>query len=541
MRKFFRNLFIVFVILIVLILALWGGKYIFHRNYVILDGKPCSRQTTSLDLSGQAEVDLDTLAELKNLQHLDLRGTGITLGEHEWLQRQIPQCEIDWEVLFQGTYYQPDVEDLTITSLNMGDVVLLDYLPNLTDIDARECKDYDALAELARNRPECRVLYNVEIGGQLWDQDTEELILSGADSAELSQRLPALLKLKTVQLTEPLPGPEEIQTLAAQLPQVEFTWQVAFGENTYDGSARELALLYLQGTRELIEKLPYFPELERLDLRGGRFLPEERQALEQQYPQVEILWDVVIDGTAIPVDTKTLDLSGHTALSLSELEAAFPYLPDLRKVVLCDCGFSSEELDSLNRKYENIRIVWNVTIGGRNTRTDETYFAPNKWGIKLNDENSYDLRYCTDMVCVDIGHMKNVTNCEWAAFMPELTYLIVAETSIRDLSPLKDLKKLKYLEAFLAPVTDLTPLVGCTALEDLNLCYTYGDPEPIGEMTWLKRVWWTKNWKAQVELPGKLPNTYFEFASPSSTGNGWREGPLYYAMRDYIGMGYMKG
>ncbi len=104
MRKFFRNLFIVFVILIALILALWGGKYIFYRNYVILDGKPCSRRITSLDLSGQAEVDLDTLAELKNLQHLDLRGTGITLGEHEWLQRQIPQCKIDWEVLFQGTY-----------------------------------------------------------------------------------------------------------------------------------------------------------------------------------------------------------------------------------------------------------------------------------------------------------------------------------------------------------------------------------------------------------------------------------------------------
>ncbi len=147
--------------------------------------------------------------------------------------------------------------------------MLLDYLPNLTCIDARGCEDYGALAELAKNRPECRVLYNVEIGGELWDQDTEKLILSGADPAELSRRLPALLKLKTVQLTEPLPGPEEIQTLAAQLPQVEFTWQVAFGENTYDGSARELALLHLQGTQELMEKLPYFPELERLDLRGG--------------------------------------------------------------------------------------------------------------------------------------------------------------------------------------------------------------------------------------------------------------------------------
>lgn len=541
MRKFFRNLLIVFLILLLLILALWGGRYLFYRNYVILDGEPYSRKVTSLDLSGRENVDLDTLAQLSQLQHLDLRGTGITLGEHEWLKRQLPQCEILWEIQFQGSYYQPDTENLTITHLDMGDVVLLDYLPKLTCVDALECEDYEALAELARRHPGCLVLYNVEIGGELWNQDTQKMTLSGADSVVLSQRLPALLQLQTVELTEPLPKMEEITSLAAQLPQVEFTWQAAIGDRAYAGTTQELSLPCLRDGQELREKLPYFPQLQRLDLRGGRFTPEEREELEQQYPQVEILWDVVVDGKAIPVDTVTLDLSGHTSLELSQLEEALPYLPDLQKVILCDCGFSNEELDALNRKYENVRIVWNVTIGGRNTRTDETYFAPNKWGIKLDDENCYDLRYCTDMVCVDIGHMKKVTNCEWAAFMPDLTYLIVAETGVKDLSPLKNLKKLKYLEAFLTPVTDLTPLVGCTALEDLNLCYTYGDPEPIGEMTWLKRVWWTQNWKARAELPKKLPNTVFEFSAASSTGNGWREGPLYYAMRDYIGMGYMKG
>lgn len=541
MRKFFRNLLIVFLILLLLIAALWGGRYLFHRNYVILNGEPCSRKVTSLDLSGAQNVDLDTLAQLQQLQHLDLRGTGITLGEHEWLKRKLPQCEILWEIQFQGSYYQPDTQYLTISQLNMGDVVLLDYLPKLTCVDALECQDYEALAELSRRHPECQVLYNVEIGGVLWNQDTGEMELSGADAGELSRRLPALLKLQTVHLTEPLPKPEELAALSAQLPQVDITWKAAIDGREFDGFAEELNLPCLQSGGELIEKLPYFPRLRRMDLRGGRFTPEEREAVQTLCPQTEILWDVVVDGKAIPPDTVTLDLSGHTALELAQLEQAFAYLPALQKVILCDCGFSSEELDALNRKYEHVRIVWNVTIGGRNTRTDETYFAPNKWGIKLDDENAYDLRYCTDMVCVDIGHMKKVTNCDWAAFMPELTYLIVAETGVKDLSPLKELKKLRYLEAFLTPVTDLTPLTGCTALEDLNLCYTYGDPQPIGEMTWLKRVWWTQNWKARAELPKKLPDTQLEFSAASSTGNGWREGPLYYAMRDYIGMGYMKG
>ena len=541
MRKFFRNLLIVFLLLLLLLLALWGGRSLFYRNYVILDGEPYSRKVTSLDLSGRENVDLDTLAQLSQLQHLDLRGTGITLGEHEWLKRRLPRCEILWELQFQGVCYPPDTEHLTVTHLDMGDVVLLDYLPKLTCVDALECEDYEALVELSRRHPGCLVLYNVEIGGELWNQDTREMTLSGADPAALSQRLPALLKLQTLELTEPLPKMEEIASLAAQLPQVEFTWQAAIGGRAYAGSAQELSLPCFGDGQELLQKLPYFPRLQRLDLRGGRFTPEEREELERQYPRVEFLWDVVVDGKTVPVDTVTLDLSGHTTLELTQLEEAMPYLPDLQKVILCDCGFSNEELDALNRRHEKVRIVWNVTVGGRNTRTDETYFAPNKWGIQLDDENCSELRYCTDMVCVDIGHMKKVTNCEWAAFMPDLTYLIVAETGVKDLSPLKDLKKLKYLEAFLTPVTDLTPLAGCTALEDLNLCYTYGDPEPIGEMTWLKRVWWTQNWRARAELPGKLPNTCLEFSAASSTGNGWREGPLYYAMRDYIGMGYMKG
>ena len=145
------------------------------------------------------------------------------------------------------------------------------------------------------------------------------------------------------------------------------------------------------------------------------------------------------------------------------------------------------------------------------------------------------------MVCVDIGHAKKVTSCAWAANMPKLKYLVLAETGISDISPLEGLEELVFLELFLSRVRDLTPLKSCTALEDINLCYTHGDPAPLGEMKWLKRVWWTGNWKAKRDLPKLLPDTQLEFSSPSSTGKGWREGQHYYAMRDLIGMKYMTG
>ena len=145
------------------------------------------------------------------------------------------------------------------------------------------------------------------------------------------------------------------------------------------------------------------------------------------------------------------------------------------------------------------------------------------------------------MICVDIGHMDKVTNCEWAAFMPDLKYLVLAQTDIRDLSPLSGLNNLVFLELFQSSVRDYSPLLSVTSLEDLNLSYTYGDPAVIARMTWLKRLWWSGSWVARTTLPQALTETEMEFLEVSSTGGTWREGQHYYDMRDLIGMDYMTG
>jgi hypothetical protein len=142
---------------------------------------------------------------------------------------------------------------------------------------------------------------------------------------------------------------------------------------------------------------------------------------------------------------------------------------------------------------------------------------------------------------VDIRHQVKVTDCSWVKNMPKLRYLVLAETGISDLSPLENNESIVFLELFLSKVKDYSVLATCTGIEDLNLCYTQGDPTPIGEMTWLKRLWWSGCWKARKELKDKLPDTYTEYLSLSSTGRGWREGQHYYDMRDFIGMEYMTG
>ena len=131
--------------------------------------------------------------------------------------------------------------------------------------------------------------------------------------------------------------------------------------------------------------------------------------------------------------------------------------------------------------------------------------------------------------------------------MPHLKYLIIADTSISDITPLTGLEELVYLEMFLSPIRDFSPLLTLTSLEDLNICYTFGDPKIIAQMTWLKNVWWgywediNLSYNSMQMLREAIPDCNFCFVTKSSTGMGWRKLPNYYAQRDAFGMYYMDG
>jgi Leucine-rich repeat (LRR) protein len=111
--------------------------------------------------------------------------------------------------------------------------------------------------------------------------------------------------------------------------------------------------------------------------------------------------------------------------------------------------------------------------------------------------------------------------------------------------PIGTLKNLKYLEIFSTDVTNYWPLINCTSLEDLNLSFSgHGDITPLLQMPWLNRLWLSCNKEVFSEeekatLAQHLPNTIMVFSSGSATNKGWRNSPNYYAMRDFLGTGYM--
>ena len=236
----------------------------------------------------------------------------------------------------------------------------------------------------------------------------------------------------------------------------------------------------------------------------------------------------------------SVDRKGH--ISLEELADAPAYFPDVETVFLGECGLDNELLaahrDQVRDQY---KLVWTVSCGNKlKTRTDAKTFMPVRERVYyFNDEEAYNLRYCEEMVCIDIGHM-SIHNIDFVEYMPDLQYLILAHTQLNYIEPIRHCKNLKFLELDWSPLKDLTPLKECTALEDLNLGNTFADFTPIGEMTWLKNLWMVDcSTRARYEMTQALPDTKVMVTGAATVANGWRDLDNYYAMRDLLGMHYM--
>jgi hypothetical protein len=336
-----------------------------------------------------------------------------------------------------------------------------------------------------------------------------------------------------------------LDALRQQRPDLELYYNIPVAGKDYTYSVETLELPG-ESVEELFDLLPLLPQLREVELKAPLAPVDRILALREAFPDITFSWHLELAG--IPVDefTETLDLTG-IPMTVEEMDAVLPYLLNLTYVDMTDCGISNEEMDALNFRYENVKIVWTITLSGwYRVRTDTTTFMPIKDEYYPFGDDLHDLRYCHDIIALDIGH-RLVTNCEWAAYMPHLKFLIIADTSITDLTPLTGLQELVYLEMFLTGVKDFTPLTTLPALEDLNLCWTWGDPKVIAQIPTLKNCWWGYwedihlSYNSQAMLREALPDCNFCFVTRSSTGMGWRSLPNYFAQRDAFGMHYMRG
>ena len=483
----------------------------------------------------------------------DARGAALSCEDYEEALARRPRAVIRWSVPIGQARYDSFSETLKLETLPEEELDRLGYFPNLKTVDASACTDYAALAAAVPAWPELSFVWSIPSGDGPVDGNTETLTVRTLSPDELESLLPLLPRLKTVDLRVSSFDAAQTDAFAAAHGELQTLFTVPLWGMEIPGDSTSLRLTSeaAGSAEELAAALKRLRRLEKLDLRDCPLSPDELVQILPCCEGVETDYVIRLYGRLFTAGTEEIDFSGMQIDDLGELETAIGLMPQLKKVVMCDCGIPDEEMDALNQRYAPIRFVWTVYFSIYALRTDATYFCAadvpqlNYDAPVLNDAQLYPIRYCRDLIALDLGHMW-IQDLSFLYNMPKLQYLILVGGRFRDITPIGSLEDLKYLEIFQTSPKDLSPLLNCKKLEHLNMCYCYGfDLSPLKEMKQLKRLWYAGLGTARgAALQEALPNTvvYCPYTDPQgSTGGGWREDEAYYEMRDVFAMYYQPG
>ena len=486
---------------------------------------------------GQHFLMIDSALYSRDAETLDLREKKISISQYERFRSKLPDCQILWNVPFQGNYYPEDTRELTVTTLSKKDLDALPYLPQLETIDASGCTDYDLLLTLQQRFPNIDVTYAISLGGTGYAPDTREMELTAIADNEVS-RLEYLPKLERIVLI-PNEEPQDFSKLRDYCREHDIRVLVPFGEELVAADAASLTVPDAE-YRDFLS-LTLLPELKSLHLVNPQTSMDNILEIQSYLPQLEITWEQSLCGLEFDSNLQEIDLSNVQIEDLEVLENQLTFFPNLEKLIVSNDGIGNEALADFREKHRaDYKVVWTVQLGDSLTaRTDDTTFMPVRENVYyFQDHESGNLKYCEDMVCIDVGHMA-IHDISFVEYMPNLKYLILAHTEVRDITPLENCKNLIFLELDWSTVRDFTPLLGCTALEDLNVGKTYPDLAPLAKMTWLKNLWMVGRSTGAYEVTQALTDTKVVTSGSATVAGGWRDLPNYYAMRDLLEMPYM--
>ncbi|NLI52831.1 MAG: leucine-rich repeat domain-containing protein [Clostridiales bacterium] len=450
---------------------------------------------TQLDKSnaGLADADLAALYPETQLTLLDLRGNDLSPEAVSALQAALPNCEILWSIPLGSSRFDSSSDEITLPADTAAEELeRLKLFPFLTRVDATACAAYDALKAIAAELPNCDIAWNVDVLGQSYPASTTSLDLSGAVVS--------------------------------------------------DGAA-------------LAAALTAFPELQQVDLTGQTLSDETMLALTQALPDTVFLWSIDLFGVTVGSGMTEADISDMPVDDLDALKQKLAFLPNLTQLVMCNCGPSSEEMETLVAAYPAIKFVWMIQVGAWEMRTDVKAFSKGNRttfdggrfvGGKTNftTEDIEPLKYCTDLIALDLGHGNRITDLDVLQYLPKLRFLIVAMNRLTDIEDLKYCPDLEYLEIFQNYISDWTPLLSLTKLTHLNCSTNYGkgdgggrvypDYTVLKQMTQLQRVWvihCNLSGSQMDDLRAALPNAVINSVGTHSTSNGWRDNDLYREMQ----------
>ncbi|MEA4869173.1 MAG: leucine-rich repeat domain-containing protein [Christensenella sp.] len=452
---------------------------------------------------------------------------------------------------------------LNLSNTGLSDITELLTKTNLDKLDLRGNPISEAqYRQLQAALPNCEILWSVPVGEQRVENDVASAVLS-VTPAELEAALPYLPKLMDVKFANAsAKNYADLVDFASRYSALTVRWDVKIGDNSYPADVKSLQLKGGTVTADALESaIAGLPALREVRLPDEViFSFAEQVGLMQRHPDLVFVWNVrLTDEFSVPSDATEIDMRSFTITDAATFSDALQLLPKLTYADLCGCGLSDEQMVALRERYPAVKFVWLIRVSGWELRTDIKGFStgqrnsfPNGAGRFVGKKHSYksfrskdfeNLKYCSDLIALDVGHCTKIGDVGFIAELPKLKYLIISLCDLTDISPLAGQTELEFLEIKYNYITDLSPIANCTKLRYLNCANNeISDFSVIGNMPSLERFWMSMNnfTMSQVdELRAQYPNVLIKASlkDPEYAESLWRKGNEgYLAMQALFGL-----
>jgi len=539
---------LVLTVILALALALAAGSWWFFSRYAVYRGEILPRDATELDL----------------------RGGELAEGDLEKARGLFPGAHILHDVTVGDRTFSSDDKVIVTGDFTAADIPAFAGFDALESVDASAVSDVSAALALREALPGTRVFWTVPLGGRSIDGDAAELTVEGVSGEELAAALERLPAVEAVTVEGDGLTPSEQRGLLSRWPDTAFRWDVTLGGVRFAPGTEVLdfsgAALTAEDLAGIGEYLPLLDAAEELRFAAAGLSDAELMAFADAHPEVAVVWDTSLFGVDFATDAEELcfDDVPLTLEDAARIEALIPYMPRLTRVSLQRCGIDNESMEALYRRHidaDGVKFVWMVQVTNRGVPTDQTFFQSYRWSnpdvdYYYPDSNqTYEqLRYCHDMIALDLGHKRYYGDPDMFANMPHLRYLTVPDCAYTALPALGGLQELEFLELYWScgKGMDISYLKDCPNLQHLNIAYKRikddneraTDLATLKSMTQLKRLWISNTMYSPADIQAlrdALPNTQIEVMDAlNCVAKGWRNGDkVYFDYRDALHMYYI--
>lgn len=497
-KKKSKGLLAVLIVLLVILLAL-AALFVVGRRYAHINNAVVPKNEAYVDLRGEEIGDMSSLLQLTAPETIDLRETQLSAEDYETLCKAFPGCTVLWDVPFAGGRHAPETKSFVLSSLSAEDIAMLKYFPDLSMLDLRAADlSAEDIASLQSAVPDCRILWTVKVceGLALENEATEVNLASAIELEALVAAAGQLGGISEIKIEYFNISKEHYDALCAAFPDAKLEYGIEIAERqvvTPDVEKLDLSgVSYEEAAKipELLLMLPNVKEAELMDAAGNSpFTLEQVAELAKLCPELKLNYSFELFGESVNTSTTQRLEYYDTKIGDEGLETfrqVLPIMHALEYLRFDGCGTSDEAVAQLRDEFPQVKVVWKLTIGFVSIYTDTLRLWVNDGFLS---KDLWKLKYCTDVRYIDFGHQLAITDLEWARYMPDLEVCIVAMTSITDISPLAECKKMEFLEIFTNDVSDLSPLAELENLEYLNIGnMPITDISPIFGLNKLKMV-----------------------------------------------------